>query len=131
MVMRKDTRMIQVKRVYELPAREDGFRVLVDRLWPRGITKERARLDLWLKEIAPSPDLRTWFSHDLSKWDEFTRRYRAELALNGDLVEMLEQKSRETPVTLIFSARDPEHNSAVILRQVIEEKIRLPKGKHE
>ena len=117
--------MIQLKRVYELPASGDGFRVLVERLWPRGITKERAHLDLWLKEIAPSPDLRQWFAHDQSKWEEFTRRYRTELSANEDLVGTLVQKSRETPVTLIFSARDPEHNSAVILKQVIEERARV------
>jgi uncharacterized protein YeaO (DUF488 family) len=115
--------MITLKRVYEPPDSGDGFRVLVERLWPRGITKEHAHLDLWLKEIAPSSDLRKWFAHDPSKWDEFSKRYRTELITREELVMTLLQKSRETPVTLIFAARDLQHNSAVILKQVVEEKM--------
>ena len=118
--MRKDAGMIRLKRVYDSPAEEDGFRVLVERLWPRGITKAEAHLDLWMKEIAPSSDLRKWFAHDPAKWEEFSKRYEKELVENRDLVKTLEQKSRETTVTLVFAAHDIQHNSALVLKQFME-----------
>ncbi|MBI2953733.1 MAG: DUF488 family protein [Chloroflexi bacterium] len=112
--------MIGLKRVYEQPAEADGLRVLVERLWPRGLTKERAAVDLWLKDIAPSAELRRWFGHDPAKWEEFCRRYWAELRLKSDLVNLLRAKSREGVVTLVYAARDQEHNAALALRMFLE-----------
>lgn len=112
--------MIRLKRAYDKPAPEDGFRVLVERLWPRGVTTTEAHIDLWLKEIAPSTDLRKWFAHDPSKWVEFSVRYETELAEKKELVEILSRKSSEMRVTLVFAARDIQHNSAVILKRFIE-----------
>jgi uncharacterized protein YeaO (DUF488 family) len=118
--MRNDGGMIRLKRVYDSPAAEDGFRVLVERLWPRGIKKAEAHLDLWMKEIAPSSDLRKWFAHDPAKWEEFSKRYEKELDKNRELVNILEQKSRQTTVTLVYAAHDVGHNSAIVLKQIIE-----------
>jgi uncharacterized protein YeaO (DUF488 family) len=112
--------MIKLKRVYETPEKEDGFRILVERLWPRGISKERARIDLWLKDAAPSPELRKWFSHDPEKWDEFHKRYYAELKLKKDILDMVKQRSGAGTVTFVFASRDEEHNSALLLRKYIE-----------
>ncbi len=114
--------MIQLKRVYEKPARTDGLRVLVERLWPRGISKERAAVDLWLKEVAPSAELRQWFAHDPAKWPEFQRRYRAELRDNKEAVRTLKQKARQGAVTLVYAARDEEHNGALALKRFLEGK---------
>ena len=107
---------IKIKRVYERPSEEDGMRILVDRLWPRGLTKAKASVDLWLKDIAPSTELRKWFGHDPGKWTEFKTRYRAELKKNGDRVALLKSKVQEGKVTLIYGAKDEEHNEAVVLR---------------
>jgi uncharacterized protein YeaO (DUF488 family) len=112
--------MIKQKRVYEEPSPEDGFRVLVERLWPRGISKERARLDLWLKDVAPSPGLRRWFNHDPARWKEFQKRYAAELRHKPDAVRLLRQKGREGTVTLVYAAHDEEHNGAVALKRFLE-----------
>ena len=112
--------MIKLKRAYEAAAEEDGFRVLVERLWPRGLTKERARIDLWLKDIAPSPELRKWYGHETEKWEQFRQRYRKELSARKDLVDMLKQKSGERTVTFVFAARDERHNSAAALKEFIE-----------
>lgn len=113
--------MLKVKRIYESPEKSDGFRVLVDRLWPRGISKDRAHLDLWLKEIAPSDALRKWFHHDPSKWTEFAAEYRKELAGRKDLVQQLRKiEADHGDVTLLYSAHDPEHNQAVALRQIVK-----------
>jgi uncharacterized protein YeaO (DUF488 family) len=101
-----------LKRVYERPARADGFRILVDRLWPRGLSKDRAKVDLWLKDIAPSDDLRKWFGHDPRKWLEFKKRYHRELAEKADLVKIVEDRIRQGAVTLLFGAADAEHNNA-------------------
>ena len=109
---------ISLKRAYEPPAETDGTRVLVDRLWPRGVAKSRARIDLWLKEVAPSTELRKWFGHDPDKWPEFQKRYRAELKDNPALSELREQ-SRQGKITLVYAARDELHNDAVVLRQVL------------
>ncbi|MCZ7595855.1 MAG: DUF488 domain-containing protein [Hyphomicrobium sp.] len=110
---------VQVKRVYEPAARSDGFRVLVDRLWPRGLTKDRAALDLWLKEIAPSTELRRWFGHDPKRWRQFQARYRAELLEHGAELALLRSRARKGPVTLLFGARDVEHNEAVVLKKML------------
>ncbi len=109
---------IKLKRVYELPDTKDGERVLVDRLWPRGLTKEKARVDLWLKEIAPSTELRRWFGHDPAKWTEFKRRYRAELKRNKEQVARLKDEMEKGPMTLLYGARDEEHNEAVVLLEL-------------
>lgn len=111
---------IRLKRVYEAPAPEDGARVLVERLWPRGLSKERAAVDLWLKEAAPSPELRRWYGHDPRKWPEFRRRYREELRARGAELEQLRALLREGAVTFVYAARDTERNSAVVLRDVVE-----------
>lgn len=112
--------MIQLKRAYEKPSRADGERILVERLWPRGVTKERAAIDLWLKDVAPSPELRKWFAHDPAKWKDFQKRYWKELAEHKDPVKLLRQKSRKGAVTLIYAARDEEHNGALALKQFLE-----------
>src|SRR4051812_17649847 len=111
---------IRLKRVYEPPSQEDGLRILVERLWPRGISKGEAAIDLWLKGIAPSTELRKWFRHEPAKWDEFRRRYRAELDQNSDLLDDLKQKIRSGPVTFVYAARDESHNSAIVLREYLE-----------
>jgi len=107
---------IKIKRVYERPDEEDGMRILVDRLWPRGLTKARASVDLWLKDVAPSMELRKWFGHDPGKWPEFKTRYRAELNKNGEQVTLLKRKIKKGKVTLIYGAKDEEHNEAVVLQ---------------
>src|SRR4030042_1698538 len=105
--------MIKIKRIYELPAEEDGFRVFVDRLWPRGVQKERAKIDLWLKEIAPSDELRKWFAHDPEKWEEFKKKYAKELATRQGLLNEIRQKEKEKrTLTLLYSARDTEKKNA-------------------
>ena len=109
---------IKLKRVYEQPDTKDGERVLVDRLWPRGLTKEKARVDLWLKEIAPGTELRRWFGHDPAKWTEFKRRYRAELKGNKEQMAQLKDEMEKGPVTLLYGARDEEHNEAVVLLEL-------------
>jgi uncharacterized protein YeaO (DUF488 family) len=112
--------MIQLKRVYEKPSRKDGWRVLVDRLWPRGLTKERAAVDLWLKDVAPSTELRRWFGHDPAKWKGFQARYRKELKQKKDALKLLKESSRERTVTLVYGARDKEHNEALVLKSVLD-----------
>jgi len=110
---------VQLKRAYEPPDKKDGNRILVDRLWPRGVSKEEASLDEWIKEIAPSADLRTWFGHEQRRWAEFRKRYRAELAEHSEMLKDLRRRAREGPITLVYSARDEVHNDAVVLRNVI------------
>jgi uncharacterized protein YeaO (DUF488 family) len=111
--------MFKLKRAYEAASPEDGYRVLVERLWPRGITRQQAALDLWLKDIAPSPELRKWFDHDPRKWAEFQRRYAQELSQKQDLLDLLRQKEREGPVTLVYGARDEQHNAALALKSCL------------
>ena len=113
---------IEIKRVYEEPGRADGTRILVDRLWPRGLSKERARVDLWLKDIAPSTELRKWFGHDPSKWSEFQARYRQELKSKADMLADLKKRAAETPVTLLYGAKDEVHNEAVVLQSLLQPK---------
>lgn len=110
---------IAIKRVYEHATDDDGCRILVDRLWPRGLSKERAGVDLWLKQIAPSPGLRKWFGHDPGKWSEFQRRYRTELDSNGEAVRSLKEAVGNGPTTLLYGARDEKHNHAVVLRDIL------------
>src|SRR4051794_39334419 len=111
---------VKIKRVYEKPDEGDGTRILVDRLWPRGLTKEKAKVDLWLKEIAPTTTLRKWFSHDPEKWDEFKKRYLSELKNNTEAVSTLKDEIKKGPVTLIYGARDEEHNEALVLKNTID-----------
>ncbi len=113
---------IRLRRVYEPPARGDGTRVLVDRLWPRGLSKEAARVDLWLKDIAPSTELRKWFGHDAAKWSEFQERYRAELRAHDDAVRRIAEEAQRGRVTLVYGAKDTVHNDAVVLKQFLEER---------
>ncbi|MFT9019414.1 DUF488 domain-containing protein [Acetobacter malorum] len=113
---------LQVRRIYDPPLPTDGTRVLVDRLWPRGISKERAALDLWLKDIAPSTELRQWFGHDPARWNGFCQRYRAELDTNPACVEQLEALARKRPLTLLFGARNTEQNEAVLLAAYLRER---------
>ena len=110
---------IRLKRAYEPAEADDGYRVLVDRLWPRGVSREDARLDDWARELAPSAELRRWFGHDPERFDEFGRRYRAELAPHADELEELRARARSGPLTLVFGARDTEHNDAVVLAEVL------------
>ena len=113
--------MLKIKRIYDLPEKGDGFRVLVDRLWPRGISKERAHLDLWLKEIAPTDALRKWFHHDPTRWTEFVAKYRKELAGRKNLVQQIKKlEADHGGVTLLYSAHDPACNQAVVLRQFLK-----------
>jgi uncharacterized protein YeaO (DUF488 family) len=112
--------MFKLKRAYEKAAKGDGYRVLVERLWPRGVSKGEARLDEWMKEVAPSPELRQWFGHDPGKWAEFQKRYRQELKDKRDLVQQLKHKGEEETVTLVYGAKDEEHNAAVVLKGVLE-----------
>lgn len=114
--------MFHLKRVYEEPFSADGYRILVERLWPRGLSKERAAMDLWLKDVAPSPELRKWFNHDPARWEGFQQRYRAELKEKQDAVNLLKQKGKEGIVTLVYAAHDKEHNGALVLKQFLEQR---------
>ncbi len=119
---------LKLKRATEPPVKSDGARVLVDRLWPRGISKEKLKLDEWLKQIAPSTALRKWFNHDPEKWNGFRERYAKELHANPEAVKALQDLLREHgTVTLIFDARDTEHNDAVVLQQYMRR--RMPKSR--
>jgi uncharacterized protein YeaO (DUF488 family) len=113
--------VIQTKRVYDKPSKEDGYRVLVDRLWPRGLTKEKARVDLWMKEIAPSDELRKWFHHEEQNWGEFEKKYKSELKKNQELLNGLKKLAKERgTVTLLYGSKDEQHNQAVILVQMLQ-----------
>jgi uncharacterized protein YeaO (DUF488 family) len=114
--------MIRLKRAYEPPARGDGKRILVERLWPRGLSKARAAIDLWLKDIAPSTELRKWFGHDPARWTQFKRRYWKELQGHDEAVDVLRRKARQGAVTLIYAARDEEHNGALALKEFLDAK---------
>jgi uncharacterized protein YeaO (DUF488 family) len=110
---------IKLKRAYEPAIAADGRRILVDRLWPRGLTKSAARIDDWTKELAPSPELRRWFAHDPARWPEFRKRYAKELAEHREELEHLRTRARQGPITLVYAARDETHNNAVVLRHVL------------
>lgn len=111
--------MIRLKHVYDQPTKEDGERILVDRLWPRGLSKERAAIDQWLKDLAPSAELRRWFGHDPARWEEFQRRYALELAEKKEAVDALRNLSERRVVTLVYAAKDPAHSNAVVLAEFI------------
>jgi uncharacterized protein YeaO (DUF488 family) len=113
---------VRIKRVYEQPEAGDGYRVLVDRLWPRGLSRERANLDEWAKELAPSDELRKWFGHDPDRFAEFRTRYRAELRDRGDEIERLLSLAHSGPLTILYAARDHEHNNAVVLAELIRQR---------
>ena len=110
---------VRLRRAYDPPAPDDGFRVLIDRLWPRGVRRERARLDRWAKEISPSEGLRTWFGHDPARFEEFRRRYVEELRAHRTEIAELRRHARDGTLTLVFGARDVQHNDAVVLAEVI------------
>lgn len=114
---------IKLKRAYEETTADDGTRVLVDRIWPRGLSKERIHIDLWLKDVAPSNELRKWFAHDPSKFSEFRQRYQQELSSGSgqEALRKLREMTRQQRVTLVFSAHDTEHNNAVVLRELLQE----------
>jgi uncharacterized protein YeaO (DUF488 family) len=111
---------LRIKRIYEPPAREDGARILVDRLWPRGVSKKTAALTAWPKEIAPSASLRKWFGHDPERWSEFRRRYRAELKANDAAVQSLRELLARNSMTLLYAAHDPAHNHALVLADYLK-----------
>lgn len=110
---------IAIKRIYESASKDDGFRVLVDRIWPRGVSKADAAVDLWAKDLAPSTGLRKWFGHDPAKWTEFKDRYRKELEDRGPALDDLVDKAGDGPMTLLYGAKDTEHNQAVVLKEVL------------
>jgi uncharacterized protein YeaO (DUF488 family) len=114
---------VTLKRVYEEASDSDGTRILVDRLWPRGLTKEKAKVDVWLKEIAPTTELRKWFNHEPSKWPEFQKRYRAEISDSIDAVSTLKKYLASGKVTIVYGAKDEEHNDAVVIKQYLDEEV--------
>jgi uncharacterized protein YeaO (DUF488 family) len=113
---------VAIKHVYDEPQKSDGKRILVDRLWPRALTKEKAKVDLWLKEIAPSNELRKWFGHDPEKWAEFQKRYAEELKSQAEPLTQLRAEAAHGPVTLVYGAKDAEHNQAVVLQRILRSK---------
>ena len=115
---------VRLKRAYEPPARADGYRVLIDRLWPRGVARANARLDEWAKELAPSTELRRWFGHDPARFAEFRQRYVEELSAQEDKLRELRGRARETTLTLVYGARDTEHNDAVVLAELLSGETR-------
>jgi uncharacterized protein YeaO (DUF488 family) len=112
--------MIKLKRAYDPASKDDGLRILVERLWPRGVSKKKAAIDLWLKAISPSPELRQWYGHDPAKWPQFRKRYWAELKVQGDLLALLKYVAQEKMVTFVYAASDEERNSAVALKEFME-----------
>ena len=113
--------MIKIKRTYEKPSKDDGYRILVDRLWPRGVSKDEAKIDLWLKEISPSNELRNWFSHDPKRWEGFKSKYRNELKEKKELVEELKKIEKEKNIiTLLYSAKDEQHNNVIVLSEILK-----------
>ena len=117
---------IKLKRVYDKPAADDGLRVLVDGLWPRGVSRRVASADLWLKEAAPSSALRRWFGHDARRWKGFCRKYRAELARRPEILKLLNDLRRSAPLTLLFGAHDEARNNAVVLREMLDNRGKSP-----
>lgn len=115
--------MIHLKRAYDAPAKQDGLRILVERLWPRGVSKDKAAVDLWLKSLAPSTELRKWYAHDPEKWEEFCDRYWTELNEQSDLLKLLKHRTTEGDITFVFAASDVERNSAVALKEYLETKL--------
>ena len=122
-------RPIRLKRVYEPPSVSDGVRILVDRLWPRGLSRQDASADFWLKDAAPSSALRRWYGHDPRRWRRFARKYRSELAREPEVLDLLDELRRRSPVTLLFGALDEAHSHAVVLRKVIDERSRIRRSR--
>jgi uncharacterized protein YeaO (DUF488 family) len=116
--------MIEIKRVYDKPEESDGFRILVDRLWPRGLSKQKAKIDLWLKDIAPSNELRKWYEHDPEKWPEFKERYYNELKDKKELVDSIIEKARKGTVTLLYGTKETRLNNATALKEYIETRLK-------
>lgn len=114
--------MLRIKRVYDAPSADDGFRILIDRLWPRGRTKEKANVDLWLKEIAPSNELRKWFAHNEARWAEFKQKYFGELSDKREAIDIILRKTKEGDVMLLFGAKNEKFNNAVALREYLEKR---------
>jgi len=114
--------MIRIKRIYEPPAKDDGFRILVDRLWPRGLSKDKAKVDLWLKEISPSNELRKWYGHEPGKWAEFKRRYLEEIKGKKPEFDLLRQKAKSGTITFLFSSKEEKLNNAAALKEFVESK---------
>jgi uncharacterized protein YeaO (DUF488 family) len=119
---------VRLKRAYEAPEPADGYRVLIDRLWPRGVAKADARLDEWAQDLAPSTELRRWFGHDPARFAEFRKRYTEELSAQEAKLQELRDRARETTLTLVYGARDTEHNDAVVLAELLRGDAPLPKG---
>lgn len=115
--------MIHLKRAYDKAASRDGLRILVERLWPRGLTKEEGKIDLWLKELAPSTELRKWYDHQVEKWPDFCKRYWKELKTKPDLLALLKHRTDESAVTFVYAAKDEKHNSAVALKEYLEQRL--------
>ena len=116
--------MIHIKRIYEIPKKTDGYRILVDRLWPRGVSKDRAKIDLWLKEITPSNKLRKWYGHDPQKWDEFQKRYKIELVDKLDSLEIIKTlEKKQKIITLLYAAKDKKLTHAIVLQKILEEVV--------
>lgn len=115
--------MIKSKRTYDAASDDDGYRILIDRLWPRGLSKEKAHIDLWLKDIAPSTELRKWYDHDVDKWSEFEKRYKAELKSKRELIDQIKELEKEhKTITLLYSAKDTEHANANVLIEILKSK---------
>ena len=119
MIEKISTDRVKIKRAYERPTADDGTRVLIDRLWPRGVKKTDAAIDHWAKELAPSTELRKWFGHDPARWEEFRRRYSTEIHGHGDELDRLRELARKGAVTLVYGAHDEMHNDAVVLREIL------------
>ena len=115
---------VRIKRIYEPPETSDGFRVLVDRVWPRGMKKETAAIDVWMKEVAPSTDLRKWFNHEPGKWAAFSKAYKGELKKSPVMNELMEYIKKHKTITILYSAKDEQHNQAVVLLQFINERLK-------
>jgi uncharacterized protein YeaO (DUF488 family) len=113
---------IRTKRIYDLPDGDDGYRVLIDHVWPRGVSKEKAKLDEWAKELAPSGELRKWFGHDPARFKKFRDRYRRELSAQGERLEQLRRLARDGPVTILYAARDRDHNNAVVVGELLRDR---------
>jgi len=114
--------MIHLKRAYEAPLKSDGLRILVERLWPRGVSKQRAKIDIWLRDLAPSPALRKWYGHQPDRWPQFRKRYQAELKGHGDMLALLKLVAQDRQVTFVYAASDEERNSALVLKNWLEQK---------
>lgn len=116
---------INIKRIYETPSKQDGTRILVDRLWPRGIKKENAHIDLWEKQIAPTNELRKWYAHEVKKWIDFKKKYTAELENNGALDGLIKECKEHNKITLLYAAKDEVHNNAVVLKELLDNRVKI------